>query len=78
MLTSGCGPVSVVGIATGYGLEDPGIKSGWLARFSAPVQIGPEAHPSSCTTGTVSSWGKEQPGRDTEPSPHSSAVAKKE
>jgi len=26
-------------------------------RFSAPVQTGPEAHPSFCTMGTVSSPG---------------------
>ena len=36
-----CGPGSVVGIATGYGLDGPGIESQWGARFSAPVQIGP-------------------------------------
>jgi len=46
--------VSVVGIATGYGLDGPGIESRWGARFSAPVQIGPGAHPASCTMGTGS------------------------
>ena len=35
-----CGPGSVVGIATGYGLDGPGIESRWGARFSAPVQTG--------------------------------------
>ena len=30
-----------IGIATGYGLEGPGIESRWGARFSAPVQTGP-------------------------------------
>ena len=45
---------SVVGIATGYGLDGPGIESRWGARFSAPVQTGPVAHPASCTMGTVS------------------------
>ena len=49
-----CGPGSVVGIATGYGLDDPGIESRWGARFSAPVQISAGAHPASCTTGTES------------------------
>ena len=34
---------SVVGIATRYGLDGPGIESRWAARFSAPVQTGPEA-----------------------------------
>jgi hypothetical protein len=49
-----CGPGSVVGIATGYGLDGPGIESRWGARFSAPVHTGPGAHPASCTTGTGS------------------------
>ena len=49
-----CGPVSVVGIATVYGMDGPGIESRWGARFSAPVQTGPEAHPASCTMGTGS------------------------
>jgi hypothetical protein len=42
-----CGPVSVVGIATAYGLDGPGIESQLGARCSAPVQTGPEAHPAS-------------------------------
>jgi hypothetical protein len=37
-----------------YGLDGPGIESRWRARFSAPVQTGPEAHPASCTIGTGS------------------------
>ena len=45
---------SSVGIATGYRLDSPGIKSRWGARFSAPVQTGPGAHPASCTMGTRS------------------------
>ena len=45
---------SVVGIATGYGLDGPGIESQWGPRFFAPVQTGPGAHPASCTMGTVS------------------------
>jgi hypothetical protein len=52
-----CGPDSVVGIATAYGLDGPGIESRWGARFSAPVQAGSEAHPASCTMGTRSSPG---------------------
>jgi hypothetical protein len=52
-LSSG-GPGRVVGIATGYGLDGPGIESQWGARFSAPVQTGPGAHPASCTMGTGS------------------------
>jgi hypothetical protein len=49
-----CGPGSVVGIATDYRLDGLGIESRWEARFSAPVQTGPGAHPASCTMGTVS------------------------
>ena len=45
---------SSVGIATRYGLDGPGIESQWGARFSAPVQTGPGAHPASCTMGTGS------------------------
>jgi len=49
-----CGPCSLVGIATGYGLHGPGIESRWGTRFSAPVQTVPGAHPVSCTMGTRS------------------------
>ena len=45
---------SSVGIATGYGLDGPGIESRWEARFSAPVQTGPGAHPASYKMGTGS------------------------
>jgi hypothetical protein len=48
------GPDSSVGIATAYGLDSPGIESRCGARFSAPVQTGPEAHPTSSTMGTGS------------------------
>ena len=43
-----------VDTATRYGLDDPGIESRWGARFSAPVQTGPEAHPAPYTMGTGS------------------------
>jgi hypothetical protein len=49
-----CGQGSSVNIATGYGLDGPGIKSWWRARFSTPVQTSPGAHPASCTMGTGS------------------------
>jgi hypothetical protein len=45
---------SSVGLATEYGLDGPGIESLWGAKFSAPVQIDPGAHPASCTMGTGS------------------------
>ena len=70
------GPGRSVGIATSYGVDGPGIESRWgRARFSAPVQTGPGAHPASCTMGTR---GKERPGRDADPSSPSSAVVNKE
>ena len=47
------GPDSVVGIATGYELDGPGIES-WWEGFPSPVQTGPGAHPASCTMGTGS------------------------
>jgi len=52
-----CGPGSVVGIVTSYGLDGPGLDSQWGARFSAPVQTGPGDHPASCAMGTGSSPG---------------------
>jgi len=51
------GPGSIVGIATAYGLDGPGIETRWGARFFAPVQTCPEAHPASCTMGTGSFLG---------------------
>ena len=45
---------SSVGIATGYGLDRLEIESRWGARFSAPFQTGPGAHPASYTMGTGS------------------------
>jgi hypothetical protein len=42
---------SSVGRETRYGLDCPGIES-QEARFSAPVQTGPGAHPASSTMGT--------------------------
>ena len=63
------GPGSIVGIATGYGLDGPGIESRWQARFSAPIQTGPGAHPASCTMGTGSLPGVKS-GRGVTLTPH--------
>jgi len=63
------GPGSVVGIATGYGLDGPGIESRWGARFSAPVQTGPGAHTASCTMSTGSFPGVKT-GRGVTLTPH--------
>ena len=64
-----CGPGSSVGIATGYGLDGPGIESRWVARFSAPVQTGPGAHTASCTMGSGSFPGIKS-GRGVTLTPH--------
>jgi len=47
---------SAVGIATRYGLVG--------ARFSAPLQTGPGAHPTSFSMGTGPFPGVKQPGCD--------------
>jgi len=49
-----CGPGSVVGLATGYLAGRSRDRIPAEARFSAPVQTGPVAHPSSCTMSTGS------------------------
>ena len=64
-----CGPGISVGIATGYGLDGPGIETWWGARFTAPVQTGPGAHPASCTMGTGSFPGVKS-GRGVTLTPH--------
>ena len=48
------GPGGIVSITTAYRLDGPVIKSRWGARFSAPVQTGPETHPAFCTMDTGS------------------------
>jgi hypothetical protein len=67
---------SVVGIATRYGLDGPGIESRWGARFSARIQTGPEAYPASCTMGTGSFPGVKRPGRGVDHPPPTSAEVK--
>ena len=70
---------SSVGIATGYRLDSPGIKSRWGARFSAPVQTGPGAHPPSYTMDTESlSPGVKRPGNGVDYPPHLAPRLKKE
>ena len=71
------GPGSVDGIATGYGLDGPGIESRWRRDFphlSRPA-LGP---PNLLYSGyRVFPGGKERPGHDADPSPPSSAVVMK-
>jgi hypothetical protein len=66
----------IVGIATRYGLDGPGIESRYGARFSAPVQTGPGAHPASCTIGTGPFPGVTWPGRGVNHPPPSSSEVK--
>jgi hypothetical protein len=60
-----CGPGSVVGIATGYGLDVPGIEYWWGGDFPHLSRLALGAHPASCTIGTGSFPGVESGGRMT-------------
>jgi len=63
------GPFSSVGIATGYGLDGPGIESRWGRDFphlSRPA-LWPNQTPVRWVPGLFR--GKERPGRDADPSP---------
>ena len=64
-------PNSSVGIATGYGLDGPGIESRWGEIFHRPdLPWGP---PSLLYNGyRVFPGGRKRPGRDSDPSPPSS------
>ena len=58
-----CGPCSVVGIATGYGLDGPGIESRWRQDF--PHTSRPELGPTQPAIQWVPglSQGLKRPGR---------------
>ena len=65
LITVPCASVdreSSVGVATCYALDGPGVESRWGRRFSAPVQTGPGAHPSSYSMGTESFSGVKRLG----------------
>jgi hypothetical protein len=64
------------GIATRYGLDGPGIESRLDARFSAPVQTCPGAHPASYITITGCFQGVKRPGRGLDHPPPSSVEVK--
>jgi hypothetical protein len=65
---------STVSIAT-RGLSGTGIESRWKARFSAPLQIGPGAHPAFYTMRTRAFPGVKQPARGVDhPLPSSAEV----
>jgi hypothetical protein len=66
------GPGSSVSIATGYGLDGPGIESRWKQDFphlSRPV-LGPTQPPVQWVLGLSQGY---RPGHDTDLSPPSSA-----
>ena len=72
--TDDCGPGSVVGIATGYGLDGPGSNPGGGEIFRTCPDW-PWGPPSLLYNGYgVFTGGKDRPGRDADPSPPSSAV----
>ena len=66
------------GIATRYGLDGPGIESRLGAKFSAPVQTGPGAHPASYTVGSGYFPGVKRPERGVGHPPHLGPRLKKE
>jgi len=69
---------SAVGTAIRHGLDGPEMESRWGARFSAPVQYGPGAHPSSYTVDTGSFPGVKRPGRGVDHPPPLEPRLKKE
>jgi len=73
------GSDSSVGIATGYGLDVPGIESRWGGEIFRTCPDRPWSPPSILYNRyRVFPEGNERPGRDPDPSPPSSAVVKKE
>jgi len=73
-----CGPGSVVGIVTGYGLDGPGIESWWGEIFRTCPDW-PWDPPILLYNGyQVFPGGKEQLGRDADPSLPSRAVVMNE
>jgi hypothetical protein len=70
-----CGPGSSAARETGYGLDGLGNRIPVEARFSAPVQTNPGAHPASYIMGTGSFLGvKSGRGMTLTPHPPSSAM----
>jgi hypothetical protein len=68
---------SSVGIATRYGLDDPGIESWWGRDFSVLVQTGPAGQPASYSLDTGYFWGVKRTGRRVDYPPPSSAEVKR-
>jgi hypothetical protein len=70
--------VCSIGIATRYGLDAPRDRIPLGARFFAPLQTGPGAHPASCTVRTGSYPGVKWPGRGFDHLPHLAPKLEKE
>ena len=66
---------SIQRLATGWTVREPNPGG---ARFSAPVQTGPGALPTSYTKGTGSFTVVKRPGRDVDQPPHLAPRLKKE
>jgi len=72
-------PGSSVGIATGYGLDGPGIESRREGEIFRTCPDWPWGPPNLLYNRyRVFAGGKERPGREADPSPPSSAVVMKE
>jgi len=69
---------SSVGIATRYGLGDPGIESRFGRDFSAPVLTGPGPHRTSYKMGTWPFPGVKRPRCGVDHPPHLTPRLKKE
>ena len=74
----GSGRDSSVGIATRCRLDGPGDRIPVEARFSAPVQTGPGAHPASYTMGAGCFLGVKRSGRVLTTNPHLAPRLKEE
>jgi len=72
------GPGSVVGMATGYGLEGPRIESRWGENFRTCPDRSWDPHNLLYKGHRVFPGSKERPGCDADPSSPSSAVVVKE
>ena len=65
-------------LSTGYGLDGPGIESRWVEIFRTCPDRSWVLPSLLYNVYRIFPGGKERPGRDADPSSHSSAVFKKE
>jgi len=76
LLKYSVGRDSSVDVATGCGLDGPGIESRWGRDFPLPSRSVLGAHPASYTMGTGLLMGVKRPGCGVDHPPPSSAEAK--